>query len=146
MLGLSRAEVAGAAGIAERTLIDFERGARVPHRNNQVSVRRALELAGAEFTSDGGLRLRVLWRDSGEDEFLFHLGARAFRAGADIIRWLEPEWRSGERTYHLRKRHERVLRIAAANVSYDPKYYDGEWWEIRPEHFVEVTATDERRD
>lgn len=64
MLGLSRKQVAEAAGIAERTLTDFERGARVPHANNLAAIRRALEEAGAIFIEENGggpgVRLRKL--------------------------------------------------------------------------------------
>ena len=48
----SREVLAKAAGLAERTIIDFERGARVPHGNNLAAVQAALEKAGVEF-NDG---------------------------------------------------------------------------------------------
>ena len=54
MLDLSREEVARLAGIAERTLIDFERGARQPMANNLAAIRRALEVAGVEFIPENG--------------------------------------------------------------------------------------------
>jgi transcriptional regulator with XRE-family HTH domain len=62
MLDMSRDALATAAGIAERTLIDFERGARTPHANNLAAIQRALEAAGVIFiesNGDGpGVRLR----------------------------------------------------------------------------------------
>ena len=54
MLELSRKEVASMAGIAERTLTDFERGARSPVKNNLEAIRRALESAGVEFIEENG--------------------------------------------------------------------------------------------
>lgn len=53
MLDMSRSDLASAAGIAERTLVDFERGARTPHTNNLAAIRRALEDAGVRFTDHG---------------------------------------------------------------------------------------------
>ncbi|QCG94288.1 helix-turn-helix transcriptional regulator [Azospirillum sp. TSA2s] len=53
MLDMSRSDLASAAGIAERTLVDFERGARTPHANNLAAIQRALENAGVRFTDHG---------------------------------------------------------------------------------------------
>ncbi|WP_352895505.1 helix-turn-helix transcriptional regulator [Mesorhizobium sp. M0983] len=54
MLGWSQSELAAAAGISRATLVDFERGARVPHRNNLDAIRSALETAGVEFIPENG--------------------------------------------------------------------------------------------
>jgi transcriptional regulator with XRE-family HTH domain len=54
MLDMSRADLAERAGIAERTVIDFERGARQPLTNNLAAIRRALEKAGALFIDSNG--------------------------------------------------------------------------------------------
>jgi transcriptional regulator with XRE-family HTH domain len=54
MLDMSRQALANAADIAERTLIDFERGARTPHANNLAAIQRALEVAGIEFIAENG--------------------------------------------------------------------------------------------
>ncbi len=54
MLDMSREELAKAAGVAERTLIDFERGARQPLRNNLAAIRQALESRGVEFIAENG--------------------------------------------------------------------------------------------
>lgn len=59
MLGWSRKDLAQAARVAERTLIDFERGERRPYARTLADIQRALEAAGIEFT-DGdapGVRL-----------------------------------------------------------------------------------------
>jgi DNA-binding XRE family transcriptional regulator len=53
MLDMSREDLAKAAGIAPRTLVDFERGARQPQRNNLAAIRTALEAAGIEFVPAG---------------------------------------------------------------------------------------------
>ena len=47
--GLSRKELAGAAQVAERTVIDFERGARTPINATLQAIRRALEGYGVSF-------------------------------------------------------------------------------------------------
>lgn len=54
MLDMSRQDLAKRAGIAERTLIDFERGARQPLANNLAAIRTALEAAGVEFIPENG--------------------------------------------------------------------------------------------
>ena len=54
MLGWSRRRLAEAARVAERTLIDFERGARRPHDRTLRDIRLALEEAGIEFIDDNG--------------------------------------------------------------------------------------------
>ena len=51
-IGLSRKELALAANLNERTIIDFERGARTPHANNLVAIKKALENAGVRFTAE----------------------------------------------------------------------------------------------
>jgi transcriptional regulator with XRE-family HTH domain len=54
MLGWSRRRLAEAADVAERTLIDFERGARRPYERTLRDIRAALEYAGIEFIDDNG--------------------------------------------------------------------------------------------
>jgi DNA-binding XRE family transcriptional regulator len=58
MLGWSQATLAKAASVAQQTVVDFERGARTPYRNNLAAIQRALEAAGVEFLPDNGVRLR----------------------------------------------------------------------------------------
>ena len=64
LIGWSRRELAEASQVAERTLIDFERGARAPHRRTLTDLRRALEEAGVVFIDQNeeggpGVRLRA---------------------------------------------------------------------------------------
>lgn len=59
MLGLSQTDLAAAANVSRQTVVDFERGARVPYPNNLAAIRLALEAAGVEFTNGDqpGVRL-----------------------------------------------------------------------------------------
>ncbi len=52
-IGWSRGELAKEAGLGERTVIDFERGARDPHENNKGALKAALERGGIRFTGEG---------------------------------------------------------------------------------------------
>ena len=54
MLGWSRQRLAEAAEVGERTLIDFERGARRPYERTLADIRRALEEAGIIFIDENG--------------------------------------------------------------------------------------------
>ncbi len=54
MLGWSRRRLAEAADVAERTLIDFERGARRPYDRTLRDIRIALEEAGVVFIDKNG--------------------------------------------------------------------------------------------
>lgn len=54
MLDWSREELARQAGLSDRTITDFERGARDPHDNNKRSIREAFERAGLEFIPENG--------------------------------------------------------------------------------------------
>ena len=49
MLGWSRTVLSKNADVAERTLVDFERGARQPHRRTLADIQEALEEGGAVF-------------------------------------------------------------------------------------------------
>ena len=63
MIEWSRLRLAEAANIAERTLIDFERGARQPYDRTLADIRRALEDASVIFIDEDdegpGVRLRM---------------------------------------------------------------------------------------
>lgn len=54
MLGWNQNELAAAADVSRQTVVDFERGARTPHPNNLLAIRRALEEAGIEFIPGNG--------------------------------------------------------------------------------------------
>lgn len=56
-IGWSRCELAKEAGLSERTVIDFERGARDPHDNNKRALQAALERGGVRFPGDNCLCL-----------------------------------------------------------------------------------------
>ncbi len=62
LLGWSRKQLAQSALIAERTLVDFERGARNPLDRTLSDIRRALEEAGVIFIDEDdegpGVRLK----------------------------------------------------------------------------------------
>ena len=64
MLGWSRGQLARSALVAERTLVDFERGARNPLIRTLADIRRALEEAGMIFIDEeedgegAGIRFR----------------------------------------------------------------------------------------
>ncbi|TIO29588.1 helix-turn-helix transcriptional regulator [Mesorhizobium sp.] len=54
MLGWSQSELAEAAAVSRATVVDFERGARIPHRSNLGAIRCALEAGGVEFIPENG--------------------------------------------------------------------------------------------
>ncbi|MGC8537035.1 MAG: helix-turn-helix domain-containing protein [Rhizomicrobium sp.] len=66
MLGWSQGELAEAAGVSRATVLDFERGARTPHRNNLDAMRRAMEAAGIEFIDENGGGAGVRFRHRSE--------------------------------------------------------------------------------
>ena len=63
MLGWSRRDLAKAARVAERTVVDFERGARTPHERTLIDIKRALEAAGIEFIDKNGGGVGVRFRE-----------------------------------------------------------------------------------
>ena len=54
ILNLEQSDVAARAGIARATLIDYEKGQRVPRTKTIAAVRAALEAAGVEFLDENG--------------------------------------------------------------------------------------------
>ena len=54
LIGKEQGEVAEAAGIARATLIDFEKGQRIPRENTVAAIRAALESAGVVFLPENG--------------------------------------------------------------------------------------------
>ena len=59
MLGWSQNQLAKAAGVSRATVVDFERGLRIPHRNNLTAIQQSLEAAGVEFIPENGGGLGV---------------------------------------------------------------------------------------
>jgi transcriptional regulator with XRE-family HTH domain len=55
-----QAVLAEGAMVSRAVIIDFEKGRRVPNRNNLSAIQRVLEEAGVEFTNGDapGVRLR----------------------------------------------------------------------------------------
>ena len=62
MLKWSRDNLAAAAKVARRTVVDFERGARRPYDRTLADIKSALEAAGIEFINGDapGVRLRPM--------------------------------------------------------------------------------------
>jgi len=54
LLGWPRKKLATAADVAERTLVDFERGARRHHKRTRRGIRVGLEEAGVVFIDGNG--------------------------------------------------------------------------------------------
>lgn len=60
LIAMDQAVLAEAANVSRNVIIDFEKGRRVPTRNNLAAIQRVLERAGVEFTNGDapGVRLR----------------------------------------------------------------------------------------
>ena len=54
LVGKEQGEIARLAGVARATLIDFEKGQRLPHDKTVCAIRAALESAGAVFLPENG--------------------------------------------------------------------------------------------
>ncbi|MCG8505880.1 MAG: helix-turn-helix domain-containing protein [Sphingomonadales bacterium] len=54
MLGWSRAILAKKSRVSERTVTDFERGARTPIASTKLAIKTAFENAGIEFIDENG--------------------------------------------------------------------------------------------
>ena len=54
MLGWSQDDLEGRAGVAKKTIADFERGALIPYRRNLTEIRAAFEAAGVTFIPENG--------------------------------------------------------------------------------------------
>lgn len=54
MLEWSRATLAEASQVSERTIVDFERGARAPQASTKLALRTAFAKAGVEFIDENG--------------------------------------------------------------------------------------------
>ncbi|MER2265356.1 helix-turn-helix transcriptional regulator [Methylobacterium oxalidis] len=63
MLDWSRKDLARGCGLSERTITDFERGARDPHDNNKRAIASAFEAAGLEFIPENGGGVGIRFRE-----------------------------------------------------------------------------------
>ncbi|WP_313899268.1 helix-turn-helix transcriptional regulator [Methylobacterium sp. J-078] len=64
MLDWSRGDLARESGLSERTITDFERGAREPHDNNKRAMSSAMEAAGLEFIPANGGGAGIRFREN----------------------------------------------------------------------------------
>jgi len=60
LVEMNQSDLAAAASISRNVIVDFEKGRRVPTRNNLAAIRHELEAAGVEFTNGNapGVKLR----------------------------------------------------------------------------------------
>ena len=54
MLDMAQSQLAAASGVAESTIIPFEKGQRKPHLTTVSKLQSALETAGVEFIPENG--------------------------------------------------------------------------------------------
>lgn len=67
-IGWTQDDLASAAGITGMTVQSFERGARLPHPNNLLALRAALERKGVRFLEpEDGLEGMQFASDAGRD-------------------------------------------------------------------------------
>ena len=61
LVDIAQGTLADGAMVTPGVIIDFEKGRRVPVRNNLAAIQRVLEEAGVEFTNGDapGVRLRT---------------------------------------------------------------------------------------
>ncbi len=67
LLGWARSELAETAAVAERTIVDFERGARRPHGHTLAAICGAFQRAGIEFIDENGGGVGVRYKDRQTD-------------------------------------------------------------------------------
>jgi predicted transcriptional regulator len=60
LVEMDQGTLADGAMVSRSVIIDFEKGRRIPVRNNLAAIQRVLEAAGVEFTNGDapGVRLR----------------------------------------------------------------------------------------
>ena len=62
LIEMDQALLAEAASVSRNVIIDFEKGRRVPTRNNLAAIQRVLEQAGVEFTNGDAPGVRLAKR------------------------------------------------------------------------------------
>ncbi len=65
LVDMDQAALASVASVSRNTIIEFEKGRRVPNTNNLAAIRAALEKAGVEFTNGGEPGVKLRKRDPG---------------------------------------------------------------------------------
>ncbi len=60
---MGQVELGEAASVSKQLILEFERGSRIPHRNNLLAIRNALEAAGVVFIDENGGGPGVRLRD-----------------------------------------------------------------------------------
>jgi len=66
LLGITQAELAGAAGIATHTLFNFEAGLTEPRNESLNKIQAELERRGIEFTNSDGMGVRLVFAKAEE--------------------------------------------------------------------------------
>ncbi|CAJ0885395.1 hypothetical protein AMST5_03611 [freshwater sediment metagenome] len=64
---MDQARLAERASVSRNTIVDFEKGRRVPNANNLAAIRAALEAAGVEFIDENGGGAGVRLRKAREE-------------------------------------------------------------------------------
>ncbi|MEA2885665.1 MAG: hypothetical protein QOD11_25 [Bradyrhizobium sp.] len=64
LVDMDQAVLADGAMITRGVIVDFEKGRRVPTRNNLAAIQRVLEEAGVEFTNGDAPGVRLSKRSS----------------------------------------------------------------------------------
>ena len=59
LVDMDQAALADRAMVTRNVIIDFEKGRRVPMRNNLAAIQRVLEEAGVEFTNGDAPGVRL---------------------------------------------------------------------------------------
>ena len=65
LIDFDQANLASSANLSRNTIVDFEKGKRVPNVNNLAAIRAALESAGVIFVDENGEGPGVRLRKAG---------------------------------------------------------------------------------
>ena len=94
LVGFSQQELADAADISRQTVVDFERGARHPYRDNLFAMGAALEKAGVIFVEADerggpGVRLRIL--EEADPQYYVVTAPMGVRLPRGTVLWLDAD-------------------------------------------------------
>ncbi len=67
LIGIDQAELAKEAGVNERTITDFERGERSPHKATLKAIADALERRGVGIIQENGGGIGVRVKEAGRE-------------------------------------------------------------------------------